>query len=684
MQHPNRACISPFTLSTSRCAGKKLHRDLLFDENSVPSYLVGRFIDECLQHSKLRHPNIVQLMGVHFPERSIPVPTIVMEYLPMTLCQCLCKYPRLPAHIEGSILLDVVSGLDYLHRQSPPIMHRDLTANNVLLTNHMQAKVSDLGQAKILDPSSARKQTTAPGTECYMPPEALVTKPVYSTKIDVFSFGVLILHVCTHEWPLREKVIDPKTHQERPATEFEKRRKYFDKVVTNSLLYRLAKMCLENNPEKRPNTSNLVEEISGYCPASPFVNTLEMQFALESESTKAQVLETHLQEVDIQVRAISDNLNTHLSSTFGVTDSHDDSLVLEACVLLHDITFANTSALASTGSAELIVGYKSPTSNCKHNLHICPVEASSSSVVTGNMDVIVRAPLSIHFTGTHIRTIEGIKEPWGLAANNQGQFFVVTGGYKGVLLYSRTGESRGSYVESLRRYDMQNKEGMCWYPRGIAINRDGFILADTWCHRVQKFKLSSDLSEAIFERSAGTEGDGEKQFKMPMGIRVSKTSGDIYVCDKENHRIQVLDQQLQFKRNFGKEGDGPSDFRRPVDIDFDSKGNIYVADSIHCVIKVFSRNWEYQGVIGKKGHGKGSFDNLTSICVDKHDYIYATEKSWNCVQVFNPGRDFVMQFQLPGISSDKKWNSEPFGITVDDEGFVYVSCKATGCVHVYK
>ena len=656
----------------------------MLDENSVPSYLVDRFVEECLHHSKLRHPNIVQLIGVHFPDHSLLVPTIVMEYLPMTLRQCLCKYPRLPVHMEGSILLDVVSGLDYLHRQSPPIMHRDLTANNVLLTNHMQAKISDLGQAKILDCSSARKHTTAPGTECYMPPEALVSKPVYSTKIDVFSFGVLILHVCTHEWPFREKAIDPKTHQERPATEIEKRKKHFDKMVTDSLLYQLAKMCLENDPQKRPDTTKLVKDISGYCPPPPFPNTLEMQLALESESTKAQVLETHIQEVDIQVEAIADNLNCHLGSKSATTDPHNDSLLVESCILLREITLVNKSAIASTGSTELIVGYKSPTNNCKRNLHISPVEASSTSAVAGNMDIIVRAPLSIHFTGTYIRTIEGIKEPWGLAADSQGHVFVATGGNKGVLLYSRTGESRGGYVESLHKYDTRNKEGMCWYPRGVAINHDGFILADTWCHRVQKFKLSSDLSKATFEKSAGTEGGGENQFKVPMGIRVSKIDSHIYVCDKENHRIQVLDQQLQFKSNFGKEGDDFSDFRRPVDIDFDSRGNIYVADSIHCVIKVFNPYWEFQDVIGRQGHGKGSFDHLTSICIDKHDYLYATDKSWNCVQVFNPVREFVMQFQLPGISSDRKWNSEPYGIAVDDEGFVYVSCKATGCVHVYK
>ena len=654
----------------------------MYDENNKPSCYIEKFLDECLHHSKIRHPNIVQLIGIHYSDPSYPVPTIVMEYLPMTLTQCLRKYPQLPTHMEGSILLDVASGLDFLHRQSPPIMHRDLTANNVLLTNYMQAKISDLGQAKVLNPFPARRQTTAPGTECYMPLEALTKRPVYNTKIDVFSFGVLILHVSTHEWPFREKSIDPITHQEKPATEVEQRKVHFDKMDKDSLLYQLASACLENDPEKRPNAAKLVKKIGEYCPDPPFANTLEMQLALNAESSKAQVLETHLQEVNIQIGTIAENCQNNSDSA--VMGDGNDALLAEVSTKLHKVTLANTSVLASTDSADLIVKYKHPATKSygKHSLlTLSSVQNPSTSVVT-NMDICVRAPLSIHFTGTHIRTIDGIREPWGLAAGRQG-IFVACAGYKGVLLYSRLGELCGDYVDTLYMYNRESTRGQCYYPRGIAIDHDNFILADTWCHRIQRFKLSSDLSEATIEKSAGTWGNGKNEFNVPIGVRVRKTNGDVYVCDKDNHRIQVLDQQLQFKSNFGKEGEEFNEFRYPMDIDFDSKGNIYVADCGHYAIKIFNENWEYQGEIGKEGCGKGTFHYLTSICIDKYDYLYATDKSWNCIQVFNPDQEFVMQIQLPTVSGGN-WSSEPFGIAVDDEGFVYVSCKATGCVHVYK
>ena len=298
------------------------------------------------------------------------------------------------------------------------------------------------------------------------------------------------------------------------------------------------------------------------------------------------------------------------------------------------------------------------------------------------MEVIVRAPLSIHFTGTHVRTIGGIKEPWGVATNSNGELFVVDRyGSKGVLHYSSTGEML-CYVPSLGALD-KSRKGYCYYPTGIAIDgNDSFILVDIGCYRIQKFKLSSDRKEAEFIKSAGAKGKKDEEFGEPIGIRVNKVNGDIYVCDKNNHRVQVLDQGLQFKSSFGQEGDGTSDFRKPQDIDFDSMGNIYVVDHGHSVIKVFSQSWNYQGAVGRKGHGNGSFDSITSLCIDKHDYIYVTDKSLKCVQVFNPRREFVMQFELPKRS--KWYSSDLCGIAVDDNGLIYVGCKATGSVHVYK
>lgn len=678
--HVYLGCVLVYA-SVFRCAGKRLHSALLEDQLGN---IVDRFMEECLHHSKLRHPNIVQLIGVHYTHPNDLVPTIIMEYLPMSLAQCLDCYPQLPSHMECSILLDVATGLQHLHNQNPPLLHRDLTPNNVLLTSHMQAKITDFGQSKILDLSLSYKQTTAPGNVCYMAPEALVTKPEYTTKIDVFSFGVLVIHVVTHEWPFKQIYLDPKSNQTLPLLEVEKRKVYIDKMNRDSALKVLAVHCLDNNPKKRPDATKLVTDLCACSSPAPYSNTLEMELALEKELAQAKVLKSHIQEVDIHTRAIADEFNWCLSaeSSCDFPIVPNESTVAEVCIRLQEISTANVSILDGIGSPNLIVGYKSPINNkSKHNLSVSLMQASSTSVAGGSMDVIVCAPLTLHFTGTHVRSIEGIKAPWGLAAGNSGKIFITdSGGSKGVLLYGRAGELCGEYVDSLYKYDTESVEGKCYYPRGITVDGSCFILADTWCHRIQCFKLTPDLNEAVFLKSAGSKGDGDDQFNVPLAVQINKQNGDVYVCDTDNHRIQVLDQQLKFRYSFGTNGCGPCNFKKPQDIDFDSKGNIYVADCGNFAVKVFNPKWEYQGMIGGEGHSKGTFEYLTSICIDKHDYLYATNKRWNCIQVFNPRREFMMQIKLPpGVRS-----SEPRGIAVDEMGFVYVSCSATGHVLVYK
>ena len=130
-----------------KCAGKKIHDELL--KQGDTSYTVRRFKDECRLLSQIRHPNIVQFLGVFFQRDEI-TPILVMEFLPTNLTSCIEVYSTLPNEISYSILQDVAVGLCYLHSQTPPIIHRDLSSNNVLLTPNMTAKISDLGVARIL------------------------------------------------------------------------------------------------------------------------------------------------------------------------------------------------------------------------------------------------------------------------------------------------------------------------------------------------------------------------------------------------------------------------------------------------------------------------------------------------------------------------------------------------------
>ena len=109
------------------------------------------------------------------------------------------------------IMLDVAEALQYLHSQKPPIVHRDLASKNVLLTKSLHAKIADLGLAKVF-PHSAMYATAVPGTPVYAAPETYPKKigrtpkrdqAIYTEKIDIFSFGALMLETIIGHLPER-------------------------------------------------------------------------------------------------------------------------------------------------------------------------------------------------------------------------------------------------------------------------------------------------------------------------------------------------------------------------------------------------------------------------------------------------------------------------------------------------
>ena len=93
------------------------------------------------------------------------------------------------------------AGLHHLHGLKNPLIHRDLSDKNVLLTETGVVKIADFGQAKLLGDPRDTLQTTQPGTVLYMPPEALAKKKRYTAKVDSFSLGVLLLEICTQSPP---------------------------------------------------------------------------------------------------------------------------------------------------------------------------------------------------------------------------------------------------------------------------------------------------------------------------------------------------------------------------------------------------------------------------------------------------------------------------------------------------
>ena len=162
-------------------------------------YYHNAFIREMNMASRVRHPNLVQFIGASMDEEMV----ILMELMPTSMRDHLASNaPAIPsAAFRISVALDVAKALNYLHLMQPhPIIHRDISSANVLLeplANQMwRAKVTDYGSVNLQN----QLKTENPGSPVYSAPEARIPSH-QSTKMDIFSFGVLLIEMCTAQFP---------------------------------------------------------------------------------------------------------------------------------------------------------------------------------------------------------------------------------------------------------------------------------------------------------------------------------------------------------------------------------------------------------------------------------------------------------------------------------------------------
>ena len=222
--------------------------------------------------SQLRHPHIVQFLGVaYLPGSQIPV--LLMEKLQTSLDNLLETSPNIPLDVKVHLLTGTIQGVVYLHSHTPPIAHRDLTAKNVLIDSGLTAKIADLGVARMVNiqPGQlAATMTARPGTLVYMAPEAAQEEELakYNTAIDIFSFGVVSLFSLTQTFPKNLKpatYVDSGTRKIIARTEIERREEYIQLMNTalgeTHPLVKLTLDCLEYIPEDRPSAIQILEQL---------------------------------------------------------------------------------------------------------------------------------------------------------------------------------------------------------------------------------------------------------------------------------------------------------------------------------------------------------------------------------------------------------------------------------------
>ena len=304
----------------TQCVAKEIHSNLVgggVEDNAV----LKSFIKEINILSALRHSNIVYFFGVHFREGS-HVPVLIIERMWTSLAKLLAEQPSVPLFIKVHILHDVACGLKFLHGQDPLVIHRDLTANNILVNKNMDAKITDLGLATALEAITKQKMSTAPGNLAHMPPEALQHNTMYSTKLDIFSFGCVSLHAITEQFPAPTDQYESSPMNQGTflkISELRRRQKFIDIMQENCpQLFQLVSWCLKDVPEYRPDANQLCTWIEDYQKSAEVKQNctdlvieccqqdkLSLVTALNEQSTRAEDLDSTVKMYKSQVQELT-------------------------------------------------------------------------------------------------------------------------------------------------------------------------------------------------------------------------------------------------------------------------------------------------------------------------------------------------------------------------------------------
>ena len=298
-----------------------------------------------------------------------------MELMDENLTIFLKSSPKdFPYHIVVNLSQEIAQALAFLHANG--IIHRDLSSNNVLLIAGVRAKVSDFGMSKFADMSGSQSTLTlCPGTLAFMSPEALDEPPLYTEKLDNFSFGVILIQLITRQFPApsdRYKtmlVLSP-TDSTQPfkskvsVPEVERREAHIRLIEPDHPLLPIALECLKDEAEERPSSQQLCQSLDALktyekSQLQDVIQSLrnEVQEKNQQIKTKNQTVEEIESELEAKERQLQDKdeVIKMKDKVVLATDQEAQSLQNEVETMEHE--FRNLrQQLESPGEASFISG----------------------------------------------------------------------------------------------------------------------------------------------------------------------------------------------------------------------------------------------------------------------------------------------------------------------------------------
>ena len=293
------------------CAVKRVD-DIFQDRSEEPEAefqcVVDNFVQKCRLLSTLRHPHIVQYLGISVVPSS-RLPALVMERMLTNLQDVLATRPNIPLALKHSFLYDVAKGINYLHTRSPPLVHLNLSTKNVLLTTDMTDKVGGLEKARTVSSQSVAAVIKPHDVSLYMPPEVLKSDFRCDKTIDIFSLGVVTLFTLTQKVSAQ---VSQDQHRKRVALpELEWQSEYKQQICSqfreDHPLVLMIGQCLERFSHKRPTIQRVMQllkqarvEIND---AECHMDRLELVRAVKNASSEIESKDREIEALKVRMQS---------------------------------------------------------------------------------------------------------------------------------------------------------------------------------------------------------------------------------------------------------------------------------------------------------------------------------------------------------------------------------------------
>lgn len=254
-----------------------------------------------------------------------------------------------------------------------------------------------------------------------------------------------------------------------------------------------------------------------------------------------------------------------------------------------------------------------------------------------------------------------LKNPLGLALNDQGDLLLTDTGDPSVMFFDKTHRNFHRW-RSIGAYSFIS-------PVAVAAAGKNYFVADSAIPGVIAFDDQGQFRFVI-----------TNDLTRPVALAVA--GGKLFVADSAAHRVTIFDLNGKKLGEFGKRGTAPGEFNFPSHLAMDRDGHLLVTDSMNSRVQVLDQSGKSLGVIGTLGDGSGHFSRPKGVAVDSFGHVYVADASFDNVQIFNPRGQLLLYFGERGQAAGEFWL--PNGVAAGSDNRIYVADTFNRRVQVFQ